>query len=68
MPFYRLFLIAWTLCVAVVFVMPGLLLHDDWQRLQDRKLAATFPSRPDAGNFKALRRAYGRAREEWYYT
>ena len=29
MPFYRLFLIAWTLCVAVVFVMPGLLLHDD---------------------------------------
>tara|TARA_Y100001933_G_scaffold115053_1_gene115046 strand:+ start:3971 stop:5128 length:1158 start_codon:yes stop_codon:yes gene_type:complete len=65
MPFYRLFLIAWTLCVAVVFVMPGLLLHDDWQRLQDRKLAATFPSRPDAGDFKALRRAYGRAREEW---
>jgi cytochrome c peroxidase len=65
MPFYRLFVIAWIACVAVVFVMPGLLLHDGWQRHRDGKLAASFPSDPDEGDFAALRRAYGRAREEW---
>ena len=65
MPFFRLFVLLWGLCIAVVFVMPALLLHEDWQRTSDNGLAATFPAQPVEDDFEALRRAYSRPASDW---
>ncbi|WP_306030801.1 cytochrome-c peroxidase [Stappia sp. MMSF_3263] len=65
MPFFRLFVLLWGLCIAVVFVMPALLLREDWQRTSDNGLAATFPAQPVEDDFEALRRAYSRPASDW---
>ena len=65
MPFFRFFLGLWGLCLAVVLLMPALLIQERWQRAGDARLASTFPSRPDEGDFEALRRAYARPPSEW---